>query len=204
MEVATNSTTTITNTTANVPTADDSTLRFVSYNELMYEMLSKHENCMWEKLVHCLHQSSVGAEQSTVLKNINKEKKKIIRMFTRLLEYSSDAKTPCENCVICQKRINLAEEKVKTVALNKPSEDDFKKQYQQFQEELLKHSRLQPSVCSTGNCSGMTFFDMPSVVMDTATTTMVTNDATLGKPDTAVTMEIPAFESIPKNEEIIV
>lgn len=187
-------------------------LRYISFNELMYETLNKHEICLWEKVVHCQNLSCMPHSQISLLKGIIKEKKKIIKLFTKLLEFAQDVNEPCDNCITCQKNIDAAIERVKTVAQNQPTECDYKLEYEQFQEELRKHCKLQASTCNlSGNPKSGLLLDLSTEVMDatataTATTTTMTmadNDIQVDKLDAAVEMPLETFEAIPKSEQLM-
>lgn len=185
-------------------------LRYVSFSELMYDTLHKHEHCLWEKIVHCQNQTSIAPEQISILKGIIKEKKKIIRLFNKLMDLTTDKSNPCQNCILCQEQIEIAEDRVIAVAKNQPTEADFRKQFKEFQEELAKHCSLQANACSvvTDGSKGV-LLDLPpitpvgvDVAMATVTMPMIpTTTAATTENDESMTMA--AFEAIPKKEAIL-
>lgn len=178
------------------------TLRYVGFNELMYDALNKHENCIWEKLVHCQKQSSILPEQSSILKSIIKEKKKIIRLFNKLMDLTTDKETPCDNCILCQDQMEFAEDRVIAIAKNQPSESEFKKQFQEFQEELAKHCRLQANACSAiaGANKDMVLDHTFSPGMDvTSMVTTIPTTTASAMTNVGESMTIEDFGSIPKN-----
>lgn len=191
---------------------------FVSYYELMFDTLKKHVDCLWEKHMHCQKQASIEPEQVSILKGIIKEEKKIVRLFNKFLELSTDKLVPCNSCILCQSQIDISEERVSIVAKNQPTESDYKKQFREFQEELAKHCRLQANACNMVNVANKNgLYDLPleSTGMDmimgtdampatptiTATTMEPPNSETTTKGPQESVISMETFESIPKKEE---
>lgn len=111
----------------------------VNYQELMYEVLRQQEHQQWRVLLHCLVENhSKKAEQLAMLKNLIKEKKKVIKIFTKILDMAEDKESPCESCKMYLPDLLESTKKAKEVAKYNPYEEDsdFMKQYREFQQEI--------------------------------------------------------------------
>lgn len=114
-------------------------LKVGNYQELMYEVLRQQEHQQWRALLHCLvEHNPKKPEQLALLKSVIKEKKKVIKLFTKILDMAEDKEAPCESCKVIMPELLESAKKAKEVAKYNPLEEDseFMKQYREFQQEI--------------------------------------------------------------------